>query len=206
MGKVYVLTNKYMPNIVKIGYTTQPIEDRLKELDKTGVPWPFKCHFAIETDRYVEIEKLVHAAFADHRIRDNREFFEIAPERVVAALSIAGATEIKVDGEAVDERGEKLSEDKDVVPRKKRFDFALCGIPVGAELTFTRDSSKTCKALDSGNVEYDGQVYSLTKLALKLLAERGYNWKTVQGPAFFEFEGKVLTEIRNALGEDNAEE
>lgn len=206
MGKVYVLTNKYMPNLVKIGYTTQPIEDRLRELDRTGVPWPFKCHFAIETDRYVEIEKFVHAAFADHRVRDNREFFEIAPERVVAALSVAGATEIKVDGEAVDERGERLSEDKEIGTRKKRFDFALCGIPAGSELVFTRDSSKRCVTLESGNVEYEGEVYSLSKLATKFLAERGYNWKAVQGPAFFEYEGKVLTEIRNSLGEETEEE
>lgn len=55
-GKVYILTNDYMPSVIKIGCTTQPIEDRLKKLDKTGIPWPYKCHFAIETDRYKEIE------------------------------------------------------------------------------------------------------------------------------------------------------
>ena len=34
-GKVYVLTNDLMPGIVKIGYTTQSIIERLKELDAT---------------------------------------------------------------------------------------------------------------------------------------------------------------------------
>ena len=89
MGKVYILTNDLMPGIVKIGYTTQSIKERLKELDKTGVPWPFKCHFAIETDRYKEIESLMHDTFADYRVRSNREFFKISPEKVVAALRIS---------------------------------------------------------------------------------------------------------------------
>ena len=74
-GIVYVLTNDYMPGLVKIGYTAQSIKERLKELDKTGTPWPFRCHFAIETERYKEIEKLAHEAFAGYRVRENREFF-----------------------------------------------------------------------------------------------------------------------------------
>ena len=204
MGKVYILTNDYMPGVVKIGYTTQSIEDRLRELDKTGVPWPFRCHFAIETERYKEIESFVHDAFADYRIRDNREFFKISPERVVAALRIAGEKEIKINNAATDESGKQLEEKTDSEATKKRFQFDKFGIPLGAELTFTRDKEKKCKVIEGGNVEYQGATYSLSKLAIKLMNELGYNWKYARGPAFFEFNGDVLTDIQDKY--ENSEE
>ncbi len=194
-GIVYVLTNDYMPGVVKIGYTAQNIKERLKELDKTGTPWPFRCHFAIETERYKEIEKLAHEAFAGYRVRENREFFEISPEKAVAALRISGAKELKLDDEAIDEDGNTIVNPKEV--RKKRFDFQKYGIPVGAELCFTRDNDKKCKVIGNGNVDYNGNEFSLSKLALMLLKEMGYNWKQVSGPAFFSYEGTILTDLKD---------
>lgn len=194
-GIVYVLTNDYMPGVVKIGYTAQNIKERLKELDKTGTPWPFRCHFAIETERYKEIEKLAHEAFAGNRVRENREFFEISPEKAVAALRISGAKELKLDDEAIDEDGNTIVNPKEV--RKKRFDFQKYGIPVGAELCFTRDNEKKCKVIGNGNVDYNGKEFSLSKLALMLLKEMGYNWKQVSGPAFFSYEGTILTDLKD---------
>ena len=196
-GIVYILTNDYMPGVIKIGYTTQSIKERLKELDKTGTPWPFRCHFAVETERYKEIEKFVHEAFADYRIRENREFFKISPEKAVAALRISGGTEIKTTDDAIDEQGNALPNPISPELKKKRFNFDKYGIPVGAELCFTRDCEKKCKVVGNGNVEYNGTEYSLSKLALKLLKEIGYNWKYVQGPAFFSYEGTVLTELKD---------
>ena len=201
MGKVYILTNDYMPGIVKIGYTTQSIEERLKELDKTGVPWPFKCHFAVETERYKEIESLLHDAFSDYRIRDNREFFKIAPERVVAALRISGSTELKIDNAAIDEAGNKTELPDGSEIHKKRFQFEKYGIHVGSELTFTRDKAKKCKVTENNDVEYQGNRYSLTKLALILLNELGYKWKFARGPQFFEYDGKVLSDIQAEFDE-----
>ncbi len=196
-GFVYVLTNDYMPGVVKIGYTAQSIKERLKELDKTGTPWPFRCHFAIETERYKEIEKLVHEAFAGYRVRENREFFKISPEKAVAALRISGAKELMLDDEAVDENGNTIINPKSSEINKKRFDFEKYGIPAGAELNFTRDGDKKCKVVGNGNVEYEGKEYSLSKLALKFLKELGYNWKQVSGPAFFSFEGNILTDLKD---------
>ena len=156
MGKVYILTNDCMPGIIKIGYTTQTIEERLKELDTTGVPWPFKCHFAVETDRYKEIESLLHDAFSDYRMRDNREFFKIAPERVVSALRISGGEEIKMDNTAIDENGNKTEMPNGAETNKKRFQFEKYGIHVGSELSFTRDKEKKCRVVGGGDVEYQG--------------------------------------------------
>ena len=43
VGIVYVVTNPAMPGLVKIGHTGQTIEQRLRDLDKTGTAIPFEC-------------------------------------------------------------------------------------------------------------------------------------------------------------------
>lgn len=73
-GIIYILTNDAIPAYIKIEITTD-LEQRLKSLDTTPVPLPFRCHYAIEVDDYDKREKLIHDAFADHRFRPNREFF-----------------------------------------------------------------------------------------------------------------------------------
>lgn len=204
MGIVYILTNDAMPGIIKIGITESTIEDRIKSLDNTSLPLPFRFYFAIEAKRFKEIEKLAHNAFSDHRIRDNREFFRIDPERAVAALRIAGDKELKQKNEMIDESGTVLEENiQKNKERKKRFSFDLVNIEIGSELTFIRDDSKKCKVVSTTEVEYDGQVFSLSGLADKLLTEMGYNWKSVQGPLYFEYNGKTLSELRHENEEIN---
>lgn len=198
MGKVYVLTNDYMPELVKIGQTTQELSERLKSLDSTGVPWPFRCHFAIETERYKEIELLLHSTFSWCRLRENREFFKVSPECVVAALRISGEKEIIVPNDAVDENGKTLQ----INTNKGRFSFEQCKIPMGAELLFIRNPEKKCKVVSNGLVEFEGEYYSLTKLALRFLNEMGYNWKFARGPQYFSYEGKALSDIQEEMVED----
>jgi len=210
MGKVYILTNDSMPGIIKIGITEmETIEERIKSLDNTSVPTPFRFYFAIETDKHKEIEKLIHNAFSEYRIRNNREFFEMAPERAVAALRISGAPEIKLDNEMIDEEGTVIEEDQSKKYRK-RFSFSYVNIPIGAELTYTRDDNIKCIVASDNEVEYNNKKYSLSKLADILLTENGYNWKSVQGPLYFKYNEKTLfemkKEIENKLMNDDNEE
>jgi hypothetical protein len=67
-GIVYVLVNDAMPGHVKIGKTLN-IEDRLRTLDNTSVPLPFRCFFAAEVDNFEFVERQLHDAFGDHRVR-----------------------------------------------------------------------------------------------------------------------------------------
>ena len=46
-GIVYVLVNEAFDSYVKIGRTIN-LEQRLKQLDNTSVPLPFRCVFAVE--------------------------------------------------------------------------------------------------------------------------------------------------------------
>jgi hypothetical protein len=206
MGKVYILTNDSMPGIIKIGLTEQEtIEERIKSLDNTSVPTPFRFYFAIETDKHKEIEKLIHNAFSDYRVRSNREFFEMDPERAVSALKISGAPEIKLNNEMIDEEGTII---KETIQKKskKRFSFSFVNIPIGSELIYTRDESIKCKVISDNEVEYNDKKYSLSKLADELLTQNGYNWKSVQGPLYFKYNEKTLFELKKEMESDTTEE
>jgi len=196
-GFIYIFTNEAMPDYIKIGIT-KDIKTRLKELDTTGIPVPFRCHYAIQVENYKARERLLHDAFADHRVRNNREFFRLSPERAVSALKAIGGKEFsELDNEMIDEEGNVVEDQqlKNIV-RKKRFPFKECGIPVGAEIVFTRDPNKKAYVLPDGRVKFNEEIYSLSALAKKLLQELGYNWKAVSGPSFFTYNGDILTDIR----------
>jgi hypothetical protein len=75
---VYVLVNKSMPGMVKIGLTTTSVDQRVKEINgATGVPTPwidvfkFKCYGS----KYLERE--VHQYLAAYRVSSNREMFAV---------------------------------------------------------------------------------------------------------------------------------
>ena len=76
MGVVYVIVNSAFENYVKIGKTTN-LQQRLRSLDNTSVPLPFRCLYAVEIDDENHVEHLLHQVFADHRTRTPREFFEV---------------------------------------------------------------------------------------------------------------------------------
>jgi hypothetical protein len=82
---VCVLINEAMPGYAKIGRTDN-LEQRIRSLDNTSVPLPFECFYAARVNDAAFVEKQLHDAFADFRVRKNREYFEISPDRVVSAL------------------------------------------------------------------------------------------------------------------------
>ena len=91
-GIVYLLTNPAMEGYVKIGKTggssVQDVKNRMRTLDSTGVPRAFNCEYAAVVENYEEVEKALHVAFGENRVRPNREFFEgIAPFRIKAVLN-----------------------------------------------------------------------------------------------------------------------
>lgn len=83
-GYVYILTNpSFREDWVKIGKSARPVDVRSKELDNTAVPLPFEIFATMKTAKYNEVEKLVHKTIdrlTDLRIRQNREFFNVAPQ------------------------------------------------------------------------------------------------------------------------------
>jgi T5orf172 domain-containing protein len=80
-GFLYVMTNPYMPGIVKIGQTERHPAARAIELsDHTGVPGAFEVAYLFEVTDRVAAEREVHAALRDARVNPDREFFSASKE------------------------------------------------------------------------------------------------------------------------------
>ena len=89
MSIIYVLTNPAFAGHVKIGKTGN-LAQRLRGLDNTSVPLPFRCEYAVRVDDMNKVESLLHDAFGDRRVPERREFFEVDASRVIAGMKLTG--------------------------------------------------------------------------------------------------------------------
>ncbi len=197
-GTIYILTNEAMPGYVKIGMTTNQVERRMTDLDTTSVPLPFECFYAAKVENMQEAEKLLHDAFADHRVRARREFFRISPERVASALKLSRGEDVTPKEDIFEDRDDERALNV-ARERRGRFNFRVVDIPAGAILTHVKDENVTCEVLDDRRVRFENEEMSLSKAALMAVNKMGYTWKAVSGPMYWEYEGRTLDEIRLAL-------
>ena len=197
---VYILTNEAMPGLVKIGRTNGDSADRIRCLYQTGMPLPFELYFGCEVQNAAFVEAQLHEAFGDHRVSKNREFFRLAPERVRAALFLASIREVRV-GDEIFETPEDKAE-VEAAKRRTRFQLSMVGIPPGTELQLYRDRTIICKTVDDKNqVEFKGDVTSLSDAALQACKDLGYDSVAVSGPWEWTYQGKRLDEMRREIEE-----
>ena len=157
-GIIYCLENPEMPNVVKIGHTAD-IEGRLRQLDNTSVPVPFTCVLALEVENHIGAERLLHETFGDHRVRTNREFFRVSPQRVVAAMHLTGGRDVtpKSDVVADEESGRAL---QDARKRREKFNFKMVGIEPGTVLQFWPEGDPD----DDSEPEFSAVVHSRRRI------------------------------------------
>ena len=204
-GFVYILTNpSFREDWVKIGKSARPVDVRSKELDNTAVPLPFEIFATIKTVKYNEVEKLVHKTIdrlTDLRIRQNREFFNVAPQ---VALDIFRDIAITIDDAVVtlyqDNKPMEESENKEEVTKREvkrsRFKFSMCGIKIGEFVTFDPTGIQVKVATDD-SVEYNGRIYKLSPFVGTFMPEEMRNQSgAYQGAKFFSYNGKTLTSLR----------
>jgi hypothetical protein len=196
-GTVYALSNPAMDGYVKIGKTSK-LEQRLKSLDNTSTPLPFRCVFAVEVEDMDQVERLAHEAFKKYRVRSNREFFEIDEEQAVAALKISGGKDVTPRND-VGEDAEAISALDTATRRRGNFKFSLVRLSAGAELEYVREPSVKAIVTGDTTIEFEGQSTSLSSAALDLLHREGLEWKTVNGPQYWMSEGVVLSELRKRI-------
>ena len=80
--------------------------------------------------------------------------------------------------------------------RRSNFRFDEIDIPIGAELIYADDETKTCTVVEDRKVEYEGEHYFLSSLALKFRQDAGYTAAAVSGAVYFLYEGELLSERR----------
>lgn len=188
-----------MPEYTKIGFTHGDIEERIRQLDRTGVPLPFEVYYAATVEDAEKEERWLHSIFADRRARANREFFKMNPEYAALALKRVEIREIKIDSGLTLEQEKEVDEVKE---RRSRFHFEKYRIPVGSRLTFTRDSSIVAEVVENDKIKINGKINSLSGFAMELL---GYRRKP-QGTLYFEFEDEILDDRRRRIDEEDPSE
>ncbi|TSC92697.1 MAG: hypothetical protein CEN89_534 [Candidatus Berkelbacteria bacterium Licking1014_7] len=184
-----------MPGYVKIGRTSSNLEQRIRDLSaSSSIPIPFTCFYACTVKNAQFVEHQLHDAFDNNRINPKREFFQIAPERVVSALKLAEIENITPKEDFVENREDQRALNKARKIREK-FNFNMANIPAGAELIFSRDENIKAKVIDNHSIEYDGKKTSLSKSAQKIL---GYVYG-VAGTDYWMYEDETLDERRKRL-------
>ena len=198
-GILYVLTNPAMPNIVKIGKTTD-LERRIGELSRhAGVPLPFDCVRAVKVNNMDQAEVALQTAFKQNRVNPNprKEFFEIEPEQAIAILDLIGIEDVTPGR---DELGDVDLLERSASDRFKRqtrrplLKFGDLNIPVGAKLQFTQDERVTVEVVDDQTtVSYQEDTYLIASLTKDLLgSQRG-----VSAQQYWRYESRLLREIYN---------
>ena len=195
MKTVYILTNEAMPGIIKIGWTDKSVEERMKELDRTATPLPFTCYYAKRVDEPTFVESRLHQAFDEFRIRDNREFFRMSPDQAKAALEIASGEDVTPKEDVVENESDRAALDRE--RKRSRFNFSQIGIEPGEILEFKKDPSITAKVIENDQIEFRGNITSLSPAALIIVHEMGYKWTKIAGPQFWMYKGKTLYELNN---------
>jgi len=83
-GWVYIITNKAIPGLIKIGYTLKDPILRANELDNSGAPHPYQVHYEVLVYEPLEIEQRTHKALKD--FREGKEWFRCSLEDAVTAI------------------------------------------------------------------------------------------------------------------------
>ena len=194
MSYVYILINDAMPGLIKIGRTTTSVKQRISELNHpAGIPLPFTCYYAARVEDSVKVEKRLHEAFGDHRVREKREFFRLSPHRAQAALELAALEDVTPRDEIIDEFPEDAEKgliretNRRILPVFSQYEISL-----GSTLCLTKDPSITCIVDGERTVLFQGESMSLSAAALQGLRLLGYNWKSAHGAAYWEYEGETI--------------
>ena len=155
-GYVYVATNPAMPNLVKIGSTTQSDpQSRISSLFTTSVPVPFELEYAAAiADDPVRVERALHQAFGPQRLHPKREFFKVEPQQVIAILKLLDVADITEQAKS-DVEAEISQEDRDareLARRRPTLNFDELDVSEGSILTYLRDERVKAQVVDERRV------------------------------------------------------
>lgn len=88
-GFVYVMSNKSMPGIIKIGMSTKMPEERAKELSSdTSTPTPFIVEYYAIFDDMIKAERMAHQRLKSHH--HGKEFFSTTVENAIYSIEELG--------------------------------------------------------------------------------------------------------------------
>lgn len=147
---------------------------------------------------------MIHFTHESGRIRE-REFFKISPETAYGIFKDIAAIKGNLEGlklytpTLLQTQEQALAESK---TKRSNNSFKLLDLPVGEKITFLYDDTIMAKVYDDRNqIDFEGERYSVTALAKKLLVEK-YGWSknlSVNGWRFFTQNGITLSDLRDRI-------
>lgn len=88
---VYVLVNKSMPDMVKIGMTVRDVDERAKEISgATGVPTPWVPVYSFKCFNSYKLEQEIHEHLDAVRVAGNREMFYMHSRDAITTVKKLG--------------------------------------------------------------------------------------------------------------------
>jgi hypothetical protein len=195
-GIVYILENPGMPDMIKIGMTTnEDVKIRMAQLYTSGVALPFECIYAARVSNYEKVEKALHIAFGPNRVNPRREFFEIDAAQAIAIIKLMELEDVTPrvanEKEEVDEI-EREAGEAYANKKRPRFTFSEMGIPLGSELVNVTNGEIVIVLTDR-TVKFREQETSLT-MATRIILDNSYH---VAPSPYWTYNGKLLRTIYN---------
>jgi hypothetical protein len=83
-GWVYVISNKAMQSLVKVGFSTKDPDLRADELNHTGSPHPYLVEYEVLIEEPYEIEQATHKLLSSKH--EAKEWYRCSAEEAVAAI------------------------------------------------------------------------------------------------------------------------
>ncbi|HJJ99292.1 MAG TPA: GIY-YIG nuclease family protein [Methanocorpusculum sp.] len=181
-GVIYILTNPSFPDYVKIGYA-RDIEQRLSQLNQSEcIPYAFRVYAIYETTEPLQ-DKRLHALIdqlnpelRSVEVFDGkkriREFYAVSAEDAYNILeAIAEISGTKDRLKRMKPEGHEIADEECAEEiRSGVITFTKCSIPVGAEIQFVDHPEIKAKVVDDRNIEYNGEVGSMSSFAREFYA------------------------------------
>ncbi|MDD3552941.1 MAG: tetratricopeptide repeat protein [Deltaproteobacteria bacterium] len=124
-GWVYIITNKAMPGIIKVGFSMQDPELLAAELDHTGSPHPYIVDYEVLVDEPHDIEQKVHNRLRNHR--EGKEWFRCTTEEAIATIKEVVGANIYIEQfkRADREKAEAIKQQREYEEELRRVDRTI---------------------------------------------------------------------------------
>ena len=116
-GWVYVISNKAMPDLIKVGYSMKDPAQRAVELNHTGSPHPYIVDYEVLVDSPYHIEQTVHRKLS--QVREGKEWFRCSAENAIVAIREVSANKIHLENfkRADREKADSIRNEKELAKK-----------------------------------------------------------------------------------------
>lgn len=118
-GWVYIITNKAMPGLIKVGYSTKDPQLRAGELNHTGSPHPYSVEYDVLVTNPKDIESKTHSSLS--KKREGKEWFRCSVEEAIETIRVVINGKAIVEKTSITNLSSQLGKEKPVSYRDSSY-------------------------------------------------------------------------------------